>query len=148
MKEENIPFKEETLRMKIVIVSVITVLIVVAIGIVIAGYYFGILGVFKLLGVQYHSLFSLFLFVIFYLLLGMFGEILIKTFEILLTVFKNNPATKLVMFIIYFLVNWLLIALVDFFMDSITIQTETQIVVGMIVGLIEFSFDHNEEKNQ
>lgn len=146
MEEDHIPFKEESFGTKILIVVFVTVLIGVAIGLVVAGYYFGILGVFKLLGVYYDSLFSLFLFVICYLLLGIIGDVIIETFKIILSIFKNNPANKLVLFIIYFLVNWFLILLVDSFMDSISIQTETQIVVGIIIGLIEFTLDNNGKR--
>lgn len=148
MANEDKPFKNEKLGMKIVIVITISLLIIFSIGFVIGIYYFGILGIFKLLGVQYESFSSLFLFVVLYFLLGLIGDLIIKAFMILLSKIplRNSTSTP-IEFFIYFLVNWSIISILNFFMQSIDISFITQVLAALIIAIIELTLDRLDKKN-
>lgn len=147
MGSEDKSFKEETIGMKIIIVTVISALIIFSIAFVFGIYYFGILGVFNLLGVEYESLYSLFLFVIFYILLGLIGEIVIIAFMILLSAISiNRFTTKLVEFLINFLVNWSIISILNFFMQSVQISMVTQVIAASIIAMIELTLESYTKK--
>ncbi len=150
MENDDKSFKEETVGTKIFIVIIVSFLVMFAIGLVIGIYYFGILGIFNLLGIHYKSLFSVFLFVIFYFLLGLVGDIVNKVFEVLLSSFSMNKlTTKLVMFLFASLVNWSIISCLDYFMQSIHISLETQIIAASIIAIIEFYLENDDkQKNQ
>ena len=150
MENNDKSFKEETVGTKIFIVIIVFFLVIFAIGFVIGIYYFGILGIFNLLGIQYKSLFSVFLFVIFYFLLGLVGDIVNKVFEVLLSSFSMNKlTTKLVMFLFASLVNWSIISCLDYFMQSIHISLETQIIAASIIAIIEVYLENDDkQKNQ
>ncbi|SDM63274.1 YrvL family regulatory protein [Bacillus sp. OK048] len=147
MDSEDKSFKEETVGKKFLIVTVISVLIIFPIAFVFGIYYFGILGVFNLLGVEYESLYSLFLFVIFYFLLGLIGEIVIKALMILVSAFSiNNIATMLVEFLINFLVNWSIISFLNLLMQSIHISMVTQVIAASIIAVIEITLENYTKK--
>ncbi|MEH7254608.1 YrvL family regulatory protein [Neobacillus niacini] len=147
MDSEDKSFKEETVGKKFLIVTVISVLIIFAIAFVFGIYYFGILGVFNLLGVEYESLYSLFLFVIFYFLLGLIGEIVIKALMILVSAFSiNNFATMLFEFLINFLVNWSIISILNLLMQSIHISMVTQVIAASIISVIEITLENYTKK--
>jgi Regulatory protein YrvL len=133
--EDDKSFKEESFRTKVIIIIAVAVLIIGAVGFAFGVYYFGLLGIFNLLGVQYDSLFSFFLFVVLFFLLGIPGELVVKVFEVLLSFLSaNNVATS---FLINGLVNWSILCLADFFMDSIYISQQTMLVVACIIAIIE-----------
>ncbi len=150
MENNDKSFKDETVGTKIFIVIIVSFLVMFAIGFVIGIYYFGILGIFNLLGIQYKSLFSVFLFVIFYFLLGLVGDIVNKVFEVLLSSFSMNKlTTKLVRFLFASLVNWSIISCLDYFMQSISISIETQIIAASIIAIIEVYLENDDkQKNQ
>lgn len=150
MENNDKSFKDETVGTKVFIVIIVSFLVMFAIGFVIGIYYFGILGIFNLLGIQYKSLFSVFLFVIFYFLLGLVGDIVNKVFEVLLSSFSMNKlTTKLVRFLFASLVNWSIISCLDYFMQSISISIETQIIAASIIAIIEVYLENDDkQKNQ
>ena len=147
MESNDKPFKKETIGSKVLIVVTIAILLLTSVGAVFAVYYFGILGVFNLLGVEYDSLFSLLLFVIFYFLLGLLGDIVQKAFIILISSLSiNHYATKLVEFSIYLLVNWSIISFLNFLMQSIHVEMLTQVIAAAIIALIEFTLENYDKK--
>ncbi|WP_430003807.1 YrvL family regulatory protein [Metabacillus fastidiosus] len=147
MNNESKSFKEETLCSKIFIITAISALILFTIIFILSIYYFGILGTFSILGIQYDSLLSLLLFVIFYFLLGLAGDIVIKIFMILISFLPvNNLANIVAKFLIKFLVNLSIVSILDFFMKSIHISTGSQIIVALIIAVIELSFENSLKK--
>ncbi len=142
--EDDKSFKEESFGTKVIIIIAVAVLIIGAVGFAFGVYYFGLLGIFNLLGVQYDSLFSLFLFVVLFFLLGIPGELVVKVFEVLLSFLSaNNVATG---FLINGLVNWSILSLADFFMDSIYISQPTLLAVACIIATIETVLDKDEKR--
>jgi Regulatory protein YrvL len=144
LSSEEKPFKEETIGTKIFIVSVISLIICLAIGFVFGVYYFGILGVFNLLGVHYDSFFSLFLFVIFYFLLSLVGEIVIKVLFSVLTM--NHLSTNFAIFLINILVIWSIISFLNYSMDSIEINIGTQLIASTIIAIAELTIENYDKK--
>lgn len=142
MSSQNKSFKEESIKSKILIVVVVSLLIIFALGFVIGLYYFGILGVFHLIGIQYNSFFSLFLFVIFYFLLGIFGEIILKIFTMLVSTIPLPPIVFGILSTLFaFLVTWAIISFLNFCMTSIDFRAETEILVAAIITIIESAIE-------
>lgn len=110
----------------------LTVLIIGVIAFVIAVFYFGILGLFRLLSVQFNSLWSLFWFVVSYLLLGIIGDFVIILLNSLIKTSKkwNSSQLKISHLIFSFFLNWAIISLVDELMDSIELQLLTQMILS------------------
>jgi Regulatory protein YrvL len=148
MTDPNRSFKQEPLSTKIFIIITMSLLVLSAIGFIIAVYYFGILGLFNILGIQYESLFSLLLFVLFYFLLGLIGDIVLKAFIILMkaagitSALPHNAGVLL----FSFLINWALISLINMLMDSIDIAFLTGIILALIISIIEMALDSLDDK--
>ena len=145
----NNSFKNESLRTKIAIVATVSLMLMGAIGLVTVVFYFGIVGLFNLLGVEYDSLLSLVWFTIFYFLLSFFGDILIKIL-IVLTTNSNRWSDnyKKYSIVIYsFFVNWGIVSLLNQLMSSINIHLLTQIIFSLIMAILDFFiFKDNEKK--
>lgn len=148
MTDPNRSFKEEPLSTKIFIIITMSLLVLSAVGFIIAVYYFGILGLFNILGIQYESLFSLLLFVLFYFLLGLIGDIVLKAFIILMkgagitSALSHNAGVLL----FSFLINWALISLINMLMNSIEIAFLTGIILALIISIIELALDSLDDK--
>lgn len=143
-------FKEEPLHIKIFIIFVIILLIAFIVGFIFAIYYFGILGLFQILNVEYDSLFSFFLFVFFYFLLSFVGDFVAKVFEVLLSFpLKINKRGKiLIFFLSHFLITWTIIAFLNMVMSSITIPFTTQIILSLFIALIESTVANRPKKKK
>ena len=137
----NNSFKNESLRTKIAIVATVSLMLMGAIGLVTVVFYFGIVGLFNLLGVEYDSLLSLVWFTIYFTLLSVFGDIVIKMF-IVLTNHSNKWSDnyKKYSIVIYsFFVNWGIVSLLNQLMSSINIS--------LIMAILDFFiFKDNEKK--
>lgn len=149
MDEKDKPFKEETIGTKLFIIVTISLLLIGAIGFAIAIYYFGILGLFNLLGVRYDSFGSLLWFVLFYFLLGIIFEIFLKGMHKLMALANtfSKSQLKIGLFILTFLGNWAVISLLNSVMHTIEIKTLTQIVISIILAIIEVTIDDDSKKN-
>ncbi|WP_080847699.1 YrvL family regulatory protein [Cytobacillus gottheilii] len=148
MTKPNRPFKEESFSSKFFIIVTMSLLVLGAVGFVVAVYYFGILGLFSILGIQYESLFSLLLFVIFYFLLGIIGDIVLKAFIILM---KAAGITAKLSFhagllLFSFLINWAIISAINLLMDSIEIAALTGIILALIISVIEMVLDSLDDQ--
>ncbi|WP_170972256.1 YrvL family regulatory protein [Bacillus yapensis] len=148
-EKEDKPFKEETIGTKLFIIVTISLLLIGAIGFAIAIYYFGILGLFNLLGVSYDSFGSLLWFVLLYFLLGIIFEIFLKGLHKLMILANKFSKSQLKMgiFILTFLSNWAVISLLNSLMHTIEINTLTQIVISIILAIIEVTIDDDSKKN-
>ena len=145
----NNSFKNKSLRTKIAIVATVSLMLMGAIGLVTVVFYFGIVGLFNLLGVEYDSLLSLVWFTIYFTLLSVFGDIVIKMF-IVLTNHSNKWSDnyKKYSIVIYsFFVNWGIVSLLNQLMSSINIHLLTQIIFSLIMAILDFFiFKDNEKK--
>lgn len=108
------PFRKEPLKEKIIIIAIIACVAAVSLLMIIGLYYFGLLELFKLLDVQYDSLTSLFLFVLFFLFLSAIGEIIIKAIKILIdAIIPSNVLKRLLTFLLIFSVIWICFSIAD-----------------------------------
>lgn len=133
-------FKEEKLGTKIVIITVVSFLLLGSIGVVIGAFYFGIVGLFQVLGVEYASLWSLLWFTLFYFFLSIFGDIVIKVFVILTSMSAkwSIPYKKYSIIVYSFFVNWAIVSLLNQWMSSIEIELITQMVFALLIALLDY----------
>ncbi|WP_445487355.1 YrvL family regulatory protein [Niallia sp. 03133] len=110
-------------------------------------YYFGFLGFFKLLHVQFDSLFALFLFVIWYLLIGIIGDLIIKLVRRYINVVIPVNVWKFFStFLLIYFINWMIILLLYNSMESIKISGFTQMLASVIISFVELAFEKPEKK--
>jgi hypothetical protein len=146
MPEKNDSFREMNLKDKTATVAGITLLIILVLGFVLGLYFFGLAGIFKLLGVQYKSIWSLVVFVVSFFILGIIVELFSKT------IFKlsvRNITREIWVFFIRIsfevTTNWLVLFTVDEFMHSITLSWKTEIIIALLIALIEIAFDCDKD---
>ena len=141
-------FKNKSLGTKIAIVTIVSLILVGSIGFVVAAFYFGIVGLFTLLGVEYDSLWSLVWFTVFYFLLSIFGDIIIKIFVVLTNKSNKWPDNykKFCILIYSFFVNWSIISLLNLLMSSINIHLLTQIIFSLIIALLDLISENSKKK--
>lgn len=148
MPEKKDSFREMNVKDKTVTVAGIILLIILVVGFVFGLYFFGMAGIFKLLGVQYESIWSLVVFVFSYFILGIIVELFSETIFKLSV--RNITGEIWVFFIrISFELtsNWLVLFTVDEFMESMTLSWKTEIIIALVVALIEIAFDHDKDKD-
>lgn len=144
------PFKQETLRTKVMIIAIISVIIITVLGVITAGYFFGIIGLFRLLGVQYDSFGSLLWFIVGYLLIGGIGELFTNVMRILMRKAQKwrESQIKAAFVLLSFLVNLIIISFLDNVMNSIEMQAITRVIVSFILALADYVMDANISSNQ
>ncbi|TRZ39544.1 hypothetical protein CEQ21_00805 [Niallia circulans] len=144
------PFKQETLRTKVMIIAIISVIIITVLGVITAGYFFGIIGLFRLLGVQYDSFGSLLWFIVGYLLIGGIGELFTNVIRILMPKAQKwrESQIKAAFVLLSFLVNLIIISFLDNVMNSIEMQAITRVIVSFILALADYVMDANISSNQ
>ncbi|MFD1068202.1 YrvL family regulatory protein [Oceanobacillus locisalsi] len=122
-----------------------TLLIIFLMGIIAAIYFFGITGIFVILGVQYQSIWSLIIFVMSVFILGLVvdvftGAIAKLTVEIL----SGKIKPMVIEFLFGFATNWIVIMTVDAFMSSLNLSLETKFIFSLILTFFELVF---QDKN-
>lgn len=136
------------IKEKITTAIVVSVLIIFVIGFVLGVYFFGMVGVFKLLGVQYESTWSLVIFVISFVLLSLIVELFSN---VLFKLSVQTMTEKIKIFLIrlsYGIIsNWLVLFIVDEFMNSITLSLKTEIIIAIFLGIIEIAFDDEKDRS-
>lgn len=71
-------FKNESLPTKIFIIVSVSLIILAAIGFVVALIFFGFVGLFRIIGIEYSSYWSLLWFAVFYFICGFIGDFIVK----------------------------------------------------------------------
>jgi hypothetical protein len=141
----NDSFKNMTLKEKSITIIGITFLIILVIGFVFGIYSFGIVGVFKLLGINYHSNLALVIFVASFFLLGILVDLF---FDALAKLAVERVTGTVIAFFIQMLIgfasNWLVLFTVDTFMESITLSLKTKLIVALLLALLEPLFDNKK----
>lgn len=145
-EHKNDSFRDMNIKEKMATVSGIVLLISLVVGFVLGLYFFGMAGVFKLLGVQYKSNSSLVVFVVSFFILGVIVELFSKVI-FKLSVRNITGKVKLFLIRISFEVtsNWLVLFTVDEFMKSITLSTNTEIIIALLLALLEIIFDDDKD---
>ncbi|WP_156854405.1 regulatory YrvL family protein [Oceanobacillus sp. AG] len=134
---------------KIVTVVGIALLIIVAVGFVFGIYFFGLAGVFKVLGVQYDSNWSLVIFVFNLFAIGLIFELFSK---VIFKLSVRNMTGKAKVLVIRFLIestsNWLVLFTVDEFMSSITLSLKTEIIIAIFIALFEIVLEDKDDEDE
>ncbi|MBK5482048.1 MULTISPECIES: YrvL family regulatory protein [unclassified Peribacillus] len=145
-ENKNDSFRDMNLKEKMATVTGLAFLIILVVGFVLGLYFFGLAGVFELLGVQYESIWSLIVFVVSFFILGIIVELFSKA------IFKlsvRNITGKIKVFFIRISFegtsNWLVLFAVDEFMKSITLSLKTEIIIALLLAIIEIVFDDDKE---
>ncbi|WP_226035149.1 regulatory YrvL family protein [Aquibacillus saliphilus] len=140
-------FRDMNIKEKMATIVGITLLIILVVGFVLGFYFFGLVGVFQLLGVQYKSIWSLIVFVVSFFILGVIVELFSKA---IFKVSVRNITGKIKVFIIQFffegMSNWLVLFTVDEFMKSIALSLKTEIIIALLLAVLEIVFDDKKDK--
>jgi hypothetical protein len=144
----NDSFRDMNLFNKIFVVTALTFLVILSISFVLGSFFLGIAGFFSLFGVQYESLYSLLIFVLFFFFLGFIFDLFSIAFINLSSLYVLG---KYKLFITRMVIDctftWLSLHTVDEFMNSIAIPVTTEIGAVLLFFFIEVAFD-DKEKNK
>ena len=145
-EDKDDSFRDMNIIEKTVTVAVITVLIILVVGFIFGLYFFGMAGIFKLLGVQYDSIWSLVVFVVSFFILCVFVELFAKA---IFKLYVRNITGKIKLLLIRIsfecISNWLVLFTVDEYMKSITLSLETEIIVVLLLAVLEVAFDDDDK---
>ncbi len=137
---------KNNIKGKIATVAGIALLIILVIGFVLGFYFFGMVGIFELLGVQYKSIWSLVVFVVSFFFLGLIVDLISK---VIYKLFVRNITGKVKMFLIRFSIestsNWILLFTVDEFMKSIALSLKIEIIIALLLAVLETVFDDDKD---
>ncbi|MGM0747525.1 MAG: YrvL family regulatory protein [Bacillota bacterium] len=145
-EEPDEPFKDLPFSSKLLVIASLFLIIAAAIGVIAGGYFFGIKGLFSILGVTYESDKTLLFFIFGCFGAGLIIEPFIKLFSMFvyhLTAMKKTAITRLVF---YFIGNVITISIVDFFMDSIYIPDSLITVISAVMAFAELAFDDKPDQ--
>src|SRR5699024_7519399 len=133
--------------MKIKDVIGVTVFAILIFGIIIGIYFLGFAGVSNLFGIQYDSLSSLGFFVISVFIIGLF-VVLIFVSLIILSVDKlvNYYIAFFVQFLFMFISEWIVLAIVEAVMDSVSLPEKTLLLLAALLALLSTIFDNKKRK--
>ena len=145
-EHKNDSFRDLNIKAKIATVVGIALLILLGAGFVLGLYFFGLVGVFELLGVQYISIGSLVVFVVSFFILGVIVELFSKV------IFKMSIRSITGKIKVFFIrisfeatSNWLVLFTVDEFMKNITLSLKAEIIIALLIAVLEIVFD--DDKN-
>lgn len=142
-------FREKNMKQKIGTVVGVTLLIAVVLGFIIGIYLFGMAGIFKLLGIDYTSVWSLIIFVVSFFIIASIVELFSKPISELITENITGKFTALlVQFSIQSLSNGLCLFIVDVFIGSITLTLKTGFIVAILLTLLEMAFEDKENRSE
>lgn len=145
-KEES--FRNMTLKDKMLTIVGITLLIIFVIGVIFGFYFFGMAGIFELLGIYYESIWSLVVFVVSFFLLGLMIEIIFKAiYSLAVEKIAGKVKRLFTRLVMEVFANWLVLFTVDEVMRSITISFTSEILVAFLIAIFEFIFEEKKDVN-
>ncbi|CAN2252128.1 putative integral inner membrane regulatory protein [Bacillus subtilis] len=118
-KEQNEQFKEVKLSSKLIVIVSIILIVAIALAVIFGGYFFGMKGVFSILGITYDSNQALVLFILVCFAAGLIIDPLTMIVSMILAKSLSLKKTALFAFILYFISNFITICFADYFMQSI-----------------------------
>lgn len=123
-----------------------TLFVIFIVGILMAIFFFGITGIFVLLGVQYQSVWSLIIFVISVFVLGFVVDLFMGVIAKLTVEKLSGRITSLVIeFLFGFATNWVVIMTVDTFMNSLTLSLGTKLILSLVLTFAELLFQDKKK---
>lgn len=145
-EDKDDSFRNLNRKEKLVAVAGITLLISMVLGFVFGLYFFGMAGVFKVLGVQYESVWSLLIFVVSFFIVGIIVELFTKViFKLSVRNIMGKTKVYIIRFIIVSTSNWLVLFTVDEFMRSITLSMNAEIIIALLLTVLEIAFDDKKD---
>ncbi|MFD1350837.1 regulatory YrvL family protein [Oceanobacillus caeni] len=145
-EHKNDSFRNMNKKEKLATIIGIALLIILAVGFVFGLFFFGLAGIFELLGVRYESIWSLVVFVINFIILGIIVELFSKViFKLSVRNITGKRKVILIRAIIEGTSNWLVLFMVDELMTSITLSLKTEIIIALLLTVIEIVFDDDKK---
>lgn len=142
-------FKNMNAKEKTVTVIGVSLLIMLITSFVLGIFFFGFAGLFALLGVHYQSIWSLITFVIIFFILGsivdIFFDVIAKWTVINIS---RNVTSFLLQVLIGFTSNWIILVIVDAFMEGIFLSLWAKLIIALFLGVLEPVFDDKKAENQ
>lgn len=142
---KNRSFREKNRLEKITTVLVITLLIAILVCLVLGIYFFGMVGIFKLFGVQYSSIWSLVIFVVSFFVLGVISELFFKAIFELFFEHVTGKGRIFLNIIFEAISNWLILYIVDAFITSITLPLEIEMIIALLIAILESAFNDDKK---
>ncbi|UOQ45180.1 regulatory YrvL family protein [Halobacillus salinarum] len=131
----------------ITILSVVLLILLTA-GAIFGGFFFGMVGLFEVIGVSYTSAWSLLLFAILVLLLGFFFEIMAKMVKALSVLAKPSPyVLRIWKPIVDTGFTWLTIYTVDELVKHVSLTAVSEWIFAVLLVVVDYLFD-DKKKNQ
>ncbi|MCY8674409.1 regulatory YrvL family protein [Bacillus spizizenii] len=140
-KEQNEHSKDFSLRSKLIGIVSIAFIVAIALVVILGGYFFGLKGLFSILGLTYDSNQTLVLFILVCFAVGLIIDPLTKVVSMILARSLSLKKTALFAFILYFVSNFITICFADYFMQSIYIPDVFLVVISALMTFIELAFD-------
>ncbi|MCE0739203.1 MULTISPECIES: regulatory YrvL family protein [Bacillus] len=140
-KEQNEQFKEVKLSSKLIVIVSIILIVSIALAVIFGGYFFGMKGLFSILGITYDSNQTLVLFILVCFAAGLIIDPLTMIVSMILAKSLSLKKTALFAFILYFISNFITICFADYFMQSIYIPDVLLFVISALMAFIELAFD-------
>ncbi|GAA0441814.1 hypothetical protein GCM10008983_18620 [Lentibacillus halophilus] len=126
-----------------------TLFVIFIMGIFIAIYFFGIAGIFELIGVQYQSIWSLIIFVISIFILGLPVDLVLGSMaELTVEKIRGKITAFVIQFLFGFVTNWVVIFIVDVFMSGINLSPGAKLVSSLILTIFESVFGNEKNKHR
>jgi hypothetical protein len=149
MRRKVLKMSTSNKKQKIVTIIVITALILIGFGLLWGIYFFGLVGLFNLLGIHYDSFYSLALFVINIFLVGIFIELFFKMVYLFsLPFIRTKHFQFLFRLSIESIANWFTFYIVDSYMQSIFLSLQMEWSLALLLALLEIMFDDDQKKTK
>lgn len=136
MKEPEVPFSNLSLKEKILVICVISLLILLPLAFI----FFVYVGVFKLTGVEYTSRTALLLFFIFITVLDLFGTFTINSCKLFFSTTLNSMPKWLSFFLLAMLqisFEWIAFHIVDEWVDDVTISNTAELFIVLFFFILD-----------
>ncbi|KKE80279.1 regulatory YrvL family protein [Oceanobacillus caeni] len=148
-EHKNDSFRNMNIKEKMATILGIALLIILAVGFVFGLFFFGLAGIFELLDVRYESIWSLVVFVINFIILGIIVELFSKViFKLSVRNITGKRKVILIRAIIEGTSNWLVLFTVDELMTSIALSLKTEIIIALLLTVIEIVFDGDDDDKE
>ncbi|MGG1243002.1 YrvL family regulatory protein [Bacillus cabrialesii] len=143
--EQNEQFKDLNLSSKLIVIVSIILIAAIALAVIFGGFFFGMKGLFSILGITYDSNQTLVLFLLVCFAAGLIIDPLTKIVSMILAKSFLLKNTALFAFTLYFVSNFITICFADYFIQSIFIPDVLLFVISALLALIELAFGNQPE---
>ncbi|RDW17583.1 hypothetical protein CWR48_13765 [Oceanobacillus arenosus] len=141
--------EKTSVREKLGVITVITVILTIAIGFVMGIYFFGFAGLFNLFGVKYDSLFTLLTFILFVLIICIFTDIFAKIPRIIFSHFISGKYSSIIgTIMIETCFAWIAIFTADELLTDINVPLSVELFAALVICIAEYLLEKDNEKQK